>query len=248
MAGEGSLELYRLGQGEPQLLWETAIKSQASALCIAGDSGAVYLARGEGDALQLERRSIGDGVKDSQLAVGTSLPESAITEARAIDCDAASLRFVGFTGQQWRWDIASGTVVQERAGTAPSPGGEVPGVADLAEVTDGVIGWDDDGTWLYDPSANAVAVVFASSGGRLSSSLYIPSRGLAVMGYESGRVEIWDVRYPSAAMVALEAHQSPVVVIDYAAERQLLLTADGEGTMHMWPILLADKLVAGTDR
>lgn len=92
---------------------------------------------------------------------------------------------------------------------------------------------------------NTVAAVFASSGGGLSSRRYISSRGLAVLGYESGRVEIWDVRYPSAAMVALEAHQSAVLAIDYSAERQLLLTADGEGTMHVWPIPTADELVAG---
>jgi hypothetical protein len=65
-----------------------------------------------------------------------------------------------------------------------------------------------------------------------------------VLGYESGRVEIWDVRYPSAAMVALEAHKSPVVALDYAADQRMLLSADGEGTMHLWPIVPTEQLVA----
>ena len=91
-----------------------------------------------------------------------------------------------------------------------------------------------------------MVATFASAGSRVSSDLYIAARGLAVVGFENGRVEVWDVRFPTAATIALDAHKSPVVALDYDPERQLVLSADSEGTIHLWPMPSPEDLLAAT--
>jgi len=246
--GATTLAAYALGGGAPAALWSRPVGVGPLVLCIAPQAGLVYAMGRTANGLQFDRWQLATGAPERTLAVRESslLTADGIAPVFDIDCDAAALRMGSVRGQQWRWDVAGGALVAEASQPVPprSPGDAGTGVASLAAVADGRIGWDDAGAWLYDPSERRVAAVFASGGGRLSSTLYLPQSGQAVLGYESGRVEIWDVQHPSAAMIALDAHAAPVVSLDYDPQRRRLLSAGQDGTIRLWPLPSPQELLA----
>ncbi|MEO8758161.1 MAG: TIR domain-containing protein [Devosia sp.] len=241
------LELFRLSAGVPDRLWAQTIESVPYVLCVAPEAGLLYSVRNTDGALQFERRSTSNGERLDALEVRktTMLEDRKIRGVYDISCDASSLRLPGSPSQQWRWDVNAGALLSEAAmQVPPRDAPPLDSLAGLAELADGVIGWDDDGAWLYDPSADATAVSFASGGGRVSSSLYLADLGYVVLGLESGALQVWDVQHPNAPMIAVNAHTAPVIAVDYDRKRRLLLSADQEGTIHLWPLLPPEELLA----
>lgn len=247
----GKLDAFQLGDGAPSQRWSHNLDSEVLLLCIAPAAGQLYLVRRDAADSRLERRSLATGEVTDELAVprSTVLDNLGQLEASDSDCDAASLRLRTATGRQLRWTVGGTALVAEEIAAAPPRDGAPAGLSEallLDQIADARIGWDEAGSWLYDPSENRTAVSFSSSGARVSSSLYIPDRGAVVLGYENGRVEVWDARYPTAPMIDVAAHTSPVVSLDYDGTRKVLLSADREGSIHLWPLPEAAELIGGS--
>jgi len=245
--GTAALDMLQLADGAAQRLWTQPLESGPYFMCLAPDAQRVYAVRNADGALQLEQRSTVTGELLAQLETRdtTMLEDGRIRVVFDVSCDAASLRLPGLRSQQWRWDVARGALVVEPLSGVPPRGADAPaGFANLAEIADAAIGWDDAGAWLYDPSEDRVAVAFASGGGRVARSLYLAESGHAVLGFESGRLEVWDVRHASAPMIAVDRHTAPIVALDHDPKRRLLLSADQDGTIHLWPLLEPAELAA----
>lgn len=217
--------------------------------CLSAD-GSVLVEGFQRDA-DFEMRAT-DLVKGRRLGdVSVSADESSIaafatsskTSRQRSSCDSNGILLRGSGGDGLSWQYVDRSVARIAADDG-DPAGVAAGDPAIATAR---LEWTNQVATLVSAGGKVLARV-RSPRELIGDALFLRDRGIIAIGYESGRLELWDVTAMTTPMVSLAPYKSPIAALDYDSQRGLLLSADADGTVNAWPLPDVRHLLALTSQ
>lgn len=231
------------------------VEGTAIAVCVTSDTNLAYVLRLGADELFIDRIDTTTGTSDAtrKITVAEEDAASFLVEgfffgqsfiiADPFQCDTARAVFREIGGTALVWTPADDAFAIIEEYELPVPNTPI----DAGEINDAILAqarfeWTEQGWTLVDSSGVSRIATYGAETSPISSAVYDPSRGFVSAGFEDGTLLVWNVRFSSAPIIELPAHDNAVSILSFG--RDSLLTADSNGQISLWPLLDTEALLS----
>jgi WD40 repeat protein len=101
-----------------------------------------------------------------------------------------------------------------------------------------------NGISLYDKGRGSLVFKVPQTGSQISSLWISRDRRLIAVGSQDGVLRFWNLQIGDIPIATVNAHGAEIERLSANASQSLLLSADRQGRIRVWPLLTGEQLIA----